>query len=89
MVAGVSLHLRKMGLVVKPNLVVSIDDGGVITMRSESTFKTIEVKFKLDEEFDETTADGRKTKVDSLSLCSLSLPLTPFFKKNNKIKKIA
>lgn len=57
------MALRKMGLMVKPDLVVSVDDNGVITMRSESTFKTVEVKFKLDEEFEETTADGRKTKV--------------------------
>lgn len=52
-----------MGAAAKPDLVVKVDDSGVITMRSESTFKTVEVKFKLGEEFDETTADGRKTKV--------------------------
>lgn len=71
-----NLALRKMGAVAKPKLVVSVDDSGVITMRSESTFKTIEVKFKLDEEFDETTADGRTTKVLTLSTdISISLYL--------------
>lgn len=67
-----------MGLVVKPNLVVSVDDNGVITMRSESTFKTVEVKFKLDEEFEETTADGRKTKVISFSPFPLLFALLVF-----------
>lgn len=55
-----------MGNMAKPNLVISVDDAGVVSMKSESTFKTTEIKFKLDEEFDETTADGRKTKVGHL-----------------------
>lgn len=55
-----------MGNMAKPNLVISVDDAGVISMKSESTFKTTEIKFKLDEEFDEITADGRKTKVRPL-----------------------
>lgn len=52
-----------MGIAAKPDLVVSVNDSGVITVKSQSTFKNIDVTFKLDEEFDETTADGRKTKV--------------------------
>lgn len=52
----------------KPNLMISVGDDGLISMKSESTFKTTEIKFKLDEEFEETTADGRKTKVGHLSL---------------------
>ncbi|XP_008321563.1 fatty acid binding protein 4b [Cynoglossus semilaevis] len=59
---GVGFATRQMGNVVKPNLVISVDDAGVITMRSESSFKNVEIKFKIDEEFDETTADGRETK---------------------------
>ncbi|XP_075884389.1 fatty acid-binding protein, adipocyte-like [Nelusetta ayraudi] len=59
---GVNLALRKMGIAAKPDLVVSVNDSGVITVKSQSTFKNIDVTFKLDEEFDETTADGRKTK---------------------------
>lgn len=57
---------RQMGNVIKPKLVISVDDAGVISMKSESTFKTTEVKFKLNEEFEETTADGRNTKVSHL-----------------------
>lgn len=52
-----------MGNMAKPNLVISVDDAGVVSMKSETTFKTTEIKFKLSEEFEETTADGRKTKV--------------------------
>merc|ERR1712055_650812 len=59
---GVGFATRQMGNMAKPNLLVSVDDGGVITMKLQSTFKTTEIKFKLDEEFDETTADDRNTK---------------------------
>lgn len=54
---------RQMGNMAKPNLVISVGDDGLISMKSESTFKTTEIKFKLGEEFEETTADGRNTKV--------------------------
>ncbi|XP_077577593.1 fatty acid binding protein 4b [Stigmatopora nigra] len=59
---GVGFATRQMGNVVKPNLVISVDDAGLVTMRSESTFKTKEIKFKLNEEFDESTADDRQAK---------------------------
>ncbi|XP_062322819.1 fatty acid binding protein 4b [Osmerus eperlanus] len=58
---GVGFATRQLGNMAKPNLLFSVDDG-VITMKSQSTFKTTEMKFKLNEEFDETTADDRKTK---------------------------
>lgn len=51
-----------MAGVAKPNVTISIN-GDVITIKSESTFKNTEISFKLGEEFDETTADDRKTKV--------------------------
>ncbi|KAM9353131.1 fatty acid binding protein 4b [Symphorus nematophorus] len=59
---GVGFATRQMGNMAKPNLVISVHDAGVISMKSETTFKTTEIKFKLNEEFDETTADGRNTK---------------------------
>lgn len=62
-VAGVGFATRQMGNMAKPNLLFSVDEDGVISMKSLSTFKTSEIKFKLNEEFDETTADDRKTKV--------------------------
>ncbi|XP_031154949.1 fatty acid binding protein 4b [Sander lucioperca] len=59
---GVGFATRQMGNIAKPNLVISVDDAGLVSMKSETTFKTTEIKFKLSQEFDETTADGRKTK---------------------------
>ncbi|XP_076006168.1 fatty acid-binding protein, heart-like [Genypterus blacodes] len=58
---GVGFATRQVGNRTKPNLVFSLNDG-VICMKAQSSFKTTEVKFKLDEPFDETTADDRKTK---------------------------
>ncbi|KAM8868967.1 fatty acid binding protein 4b [Spinachia spinachia] len=59
---GVGLANRQMGNLAKPNLVISVDEAGLISMKSETTFKTTQFKFKLNEECDETTADGRTTK---------------------------
>ncbi|TNN23088.1 Fatty acid-binding protein, adipocyte [Liparis tanakae] len=59
---GVGFATRQMGNMAKPNLVISVDEAGLISIKSETTFKTSEIKFKLSEEFDETTADGRSTK---------------------------
>ncbi|KAJ8334272.1 hypothetical protein SKAU_G00399110 [Synaphobranchus kaupii] len=59
---GVGFATRQVGNMAKPNLTFSADDQGIVCMKSQSTFKTTEVKFKLNEEFEETTADDRKTK---------------------------
>ncbi|KAI1885749.1 hypothetical protein AGOR_G00207010 [Albula goreensis] len=59
---GVGFATRQMGNMAKPNLIIAVEDQGFISMKSQSTFKTTEIKFKLNEEFDETTADDRKTK---------------------------
>ncbi|XP_062385914.1 fatty acid-binding protein, heart-like [Sardina pilchardus] len=59
---GVGFATRQVGNRTKPSLIVALDDQGMISMKSQSTFKTTEIKFKLNEEFDETTADDRKTK---------------------------
>uniref|UniRef100_A0A8D0GVD9 Cytosolic fatty-acid binding proteins domain-containing protein n=1 Tax=Sphenodon punctatus TaxID=8508 RepID=A0A8D0GVD9_SPHPU len=59
---GVGLATRKIGGLAKPNVIVSMK-GDVVTIRTESTFKNTEISFKLGQEFDETTADNRKTKV--------------------------
>ncbi|KAJ0054808.1 hypothetical protein NL108_005308, partial [Boleophthalmus pectinirostris] len=73
----VGFATRQVGNRTKPNLIVSVDDQGVVCLKSQSTFKTTEIKFKLNEQFDETTADDRKTKV-----CYLH-----YRKKKNKKKK--
>ncbi|XP_008329914.1 fatty acid binding protein 4a [Cynoglossus semilaevis] len=59
---GVGFTTRQVGNRTKPNLLVSVDSEGNVCLKSQSTFKTTEVKFKLNEPFDETTADDRKTK---------------------------
>lgn len=60
--AGVGLMTRKVAGNVKPNYIISAEEGGVYNLRTESTFKNQDMKFKLNEQFDETTTDGRKCK---------------------------
>ena len=38
------------------------EEGGNWVIKSSTTLKSMELKFKLDEEFDETTPDGRDVK---------------------------
>ncbi|XP_036033634.1 myelin P2 protein isoform X3 [Onychomys torridus] len=58
---GVGLANRKLGNLAKPNVIIS-KKGDYMTIRTESAFKNTEVSFKLGQEFEETTADNRKTK---------------------------
>ncbi|XP_010733291.1 fatty acid binding protein 4a [Larimichthys crocea] len=58
---GVGFATRQVGNRTKPNLIVTMDEQGTVSMKSQSTFKTTEIKFKLNEPFEETTADDRKT----------------------------
>lgn len=57
---------RKMGASVSPVVELTEKDG-LYTLKTTSPFKNTEIKFKLGEEFDEETADGRKVK----SVCTL------------------
>ncbi|XP_043830177.1 fatty acid-binding protein 9-like [Dromiciops gliroides] len=58
---GVSFAARNVGGLAKPSVTISAN-GEVLTIKTESTFKTTEISFKLGEEFDEITADNRKVK---------------------------
>ncbi|CAB1350652.1 unnamed protein product [Coregonus sp. 'balchen'] len=58
---GVGFATRQVGNRTKPSLIILMDDQGIICVKSQSTFKTVEIKFKLNEPFEETTADDRKT----------------------------
>ncbi|XP_071448232.1 fatty acid-binding protein, muscle isoform X1 [Hetaerina americana] len=58
---GVGLVTRKMGNAVTPTVEVSEKDG-TYTLKTSSTFKNSEISFKLGEEFEEETVDGRKVK---------------------------
>lgn len=53
--------LRKMGNTVSPTIHLE-KNGDEFSYHTVSTFKTTVIKFKLGEEFDEETLDGRKVK---------------------------
>ncbi|XP_062940587.1 fatty acid-binding protein 5-like [Cynocephalus volans] len=57
----VGLALPKIGAMAKPDCIVSCD-GQNLTIKTESTLKTIQLSCALGEKFEETTADGRKTQ---------------------------
>jgi len=63
LISGVGLATRKLGNLAKPRVIIS-KKGDIITIRTESPFKNTEISFKLGQEFEETTADNRKTKVN-------------------------
>merc|ERR1711881_831686 len=54
----VNFLLRKAATVSNPVVDIT-EEGGVWSIKSSTTLKTIELKFKLNEEFDESTPDGR------------------------------
>ncbi|XP_066573536.1 fatty acid-binding protein, heart [Amia ocellicauda] len=58
---GVGFATRQVGSMTKPTTIIS-QEGDTIILKTQSTFKNTEIKFKLGEEFDETTADDRKVK---------------------------
>merc|ERR1739838_863769 len=55
----VNFLLRKAATVSTPVCEIT-EDGGVWTIKTSTTLKTMELKFKLGEDFDETTPDGRQ-----------------------------
>ena len=61
-VLGVGLMTRKLGNKSSPTVTIS-ESGGEYTFKQESLVKTSEFKFKVGEEFDELTADGRQGKL--------------------------
>ncbi|NWU84698.1 FABPH protein, partial [Onychorhynchus coronatus] len=58
---GVSFATRQMAGLTKPTTIIEVN-GDKVTVKTQSTFKNTEISFKLDEEFDETTADDRHVK---------------------------
>ncbi|CAF0970504.1 unnamed protein product, partial [Brachionus calyciflorus] len=58
---GVGYVKRKLGNQMKPNIVFA-KNSDEITFTTISSIRTIEIKFKLNEEFDEETPDGRNVK---------------------------
>lgn len=60
-VTGVGFVLRKIGNSVSPTVELK-KEGDTYSLITTSTFKTSTITFKLGEEFDEETMDGRKVK---------------------------
>ena len=60
---GVSYMVRKLGNQSKPLVTVSKDDSNVISFKQESLVSTSVISFKVNEQFDEKTADGRKVRI--------------------------
>merc|ERR1712212_909099 len=58
-ILDVNMLLRKAACASTPKMEVS-EDGGVWTIKTSTTLKTMELKFKIGEEFDEITPDGRE-----------------------------
>lgn len=59
--SGVGIVMRKMGNSISPTIEL-VKNGDTYTLNSSSTFKSTSISFKLDEEFQEETADGRKVQ---------------------------
>ncbi|XP_049631169.1 fatty acid-binding protein, heart [Suncus etruscus] len=58
---GVGFATRQVASMTKPTTIIEVN-GEVIVIKTQSTFKSTEISFKMGEEFDETTADDRKVK---------------------------
>ncbi|XP_006030896.1 fatty acid-binding protein, heart [Alligator sinensis] len=58
---GVGFAMRQMANLTKPTTIIELE-GDKMILKTQSTFKTTEITFKLGEEFDETTADDRHVK---------------------------
>merc|ERR1712083_1286014 len=56
---NVGFMLRKAAMASTPVMTIT-ESGGNWTMVTKTTMKSVELKFRLGEEFDETTTDGRK-----------------------------
>lgn len=58
---GVGFATRQIANVTKPTTVFCLEEDTIV-LQTQSTFKNTEIKFHLNEEFDEITADDRKVK---------------------------
>uniref|UniRef100_K7FK20 Fatty acid binding protein 3 n=2 Tax=Pelodiscus sinensis TaxID=13735 RepID=K7FK20_PELSI len=58
---GVGFATRQIANLTKPTTIIELE-GDTVTVKTQSTFKSTEISFKLEEEFEETTADDRHVK---------------------------
>lgn len=75
---------RKMGAMAKPVQEITVN-GDTFNIKTTTTFKSSDITFTLGQEFDETTADGRKVKVIShvceILECGVFQLVLPFLKR--------
>ena len=64
---GIGYFTRKLGLLAQPNLKFIQHNEQEWTIITYWLTKTTQYKFKLGQEFDEITPDGRKVKVRNLN----------------------
>ena len=64
---GVGFILRNLAKTSKPTIEITLD-GDEYTIKTITTLKTTEIKFKLGEEFEENRMDGVKVKVSVFCL---------------------
>jgi len=55
--------MRKAASLAKPNLIVRVDDQGMISLKVVGPLKTKEIRFKLDETFESPTIDDQAATV--------------------------
>lgn len=60
--AGLNMIVRKMASSANPTVWLIKDENDQYTFSTQSTMKNVTLSFKLNEEFDEETMDGRKVK---------------------------
>ena len=80
---GVGLLTRKIGATTKPNVRFE-QNGDEWTMTTISAIKTHAIKFKLGEEFEEETIDGRKVRT-TITIDGDKLVQTQKDKDNNNV----
>ena len=80
---GVGLLTRKIGATTKPNVRLE-KNGDEWTFTTTSAIKTQSFKFRLNEEFDEETLDGRKVRT-TITLDGNKLVQTQKDRDNNNV----
>ena len=63
LLSGVNLALRKMAAVLSSTSEITDEGEGKIRINTQSTFKSANILFILDQEIEEQTMDGRTCKV--------------------------
>uniref|UniRef100_A0A8C0IN08 Cellular retinoic acid binding protein 2 n=1 Tax=Chelonoidis abingdonii TaxID=106734 RepID=A0A8C0IN08_CHEAB len=67
--AGVNVMLRKIAVAAASKPAVEIkQDGETFYIKTSTTVRTTEINFKIGEEFEEQTVDGRPCKVGGAAL---------------------